>query len=271
MSPKNASEIGQRRNYEWRGQKLPSVTTLLKAWPMEWAIAFGAKHVAERAVFQFSELRERLDSDDPTNMTLSWLKAAPAQRRDAAADHGTNTHGYLEGRLRGVDVTYATRPLSPAEQAVEQFLAVYKPEPLLIESQVFSISHGYAGSADAFVNIYGRRVLLDLKTSATYDPMADRPNKAGGDHKDRLQLAAYRYADFIGEDDRELGPVPDVEACMVLAIPRDHPQAWRLIEVDAGPETFRRFLDFKRAFEFYDSTKSEAIGTMVLPQIEGAA
>lgn len=264
--PKNATEIGKRRTYEWRGERFPSVTTLLRGYPQEWAIAFGAKHVAERAVFQFSELRQRLD-EDPTATTLSWLKAAPAQRRDAAADHGTDVHGYLEERLRGFG---PADQLNPAEVAVEQFLAVYRPDPLLIESQVYSVTHRYAGSADAFVNIYGRRLLLDLKTSATYDPKTDRPSKAGGDHKDRLQLAAYRYADFVGEDDRELGPVPDVEGAVVLAIPRDHPEAWRLIEVDAGPETFRRFLDFARAWRWYDEQRDTPIGEQVLPQTEAA-
>jgi hypothetical protein len=269
MSPRNATEINKRRTYEWRGEKFPSVTTLLKGYPQEWAIAFGAKHVAERAVFQFSELRDRLDSDDPTAMTLSWLKSAPAQRRDAAADHGTDAHGYLEQRLNGTIVD--ARPTTPAYVAVEQFLATYRPDPLMVECQVFSITEKYAGSADAFVNIYGRRLLLDLKTAQSYDPLVERPSKAGGDHKDRLQLAAYRYADFVGEDDREVSPVPEVDGAVILSIPRDHPSAWRLIEVDAGPQTFRRFLDFKRAWEWYDANKDQPIGEMVLPQLEGAA
>lgn len=265
MSPRNATEINKRRHYEWRGEKFPSVTTLLKGYPQEWAIAFGAKHVAERAVFQFTELRERLNSDDSLPMTLSWLKAAPAQRRDAAAEHGTNVHAYLESRFRGESPTDAP---DAASEAVDAFLDAYRPEPLFIEAQVYSVTHKYAGSADAFVTIYGRRVLLDLKTAGSYDPMAERPGKAGGDHKDRLQLSAYRYADFIGEDDREVGPVPDVEAAMVLSIPRDHPQAWRLIEVDAGYDTFLTFLKFSDAWRWYDENRDTPIGWQVLPQVK---
>lgn len=268
MSPRNATEIGKRRTYSWRGQKLPSVTTLLKAYPQEWAIAYGAKSVAERAVFQFSELAQRLDGDDPTDWTLKWLKAASYEKRDAAADAGTARHGYLEDRLNGLGVP---DDLSPAEVAIEQFLAVYRPEPLFVEPQVYSVSEGYAGSADAFVNIYGKRYLIDLKTAGTYDPMNPRPSKAGGDHKDRLQLAAYRYADFIGEDDRELAPVPTVDACAVLSIPRDHPQAWRLIEVKADHEEFRMFLHFKQAWQWYDANKDEPIGEQVLAQAEEVA
>jgi hypothetical protein len=281
VSPRNATEINKRRTYSWRGERFPSVTTLLKGYPQEWAIAFGAKHVAERAMTQ--EFYDRLQDVAQEPMTaeegqarislLRWLKAAPMERRDKAADHGTDVHAYLEFRLKGgtLEEIDSDDPLTPAETAVEQFLATYRPDPLLVESQVFSLQHKYAGSLDAVMAIYGRRLLFDLKTAASYDPMAERPSKAGGDHKDRLQLSAYRYADFIGEDDREVGPVPDVDGAVVLSIPRDHPMQWRLIEVDAGPETFRRFLDFKRAWEWYDANKDEAIGEMVLPQLEGAA
>lgn len=269
MSPRNATEIGQRRAYTFRGEKYPSVTTLLKAWPMEWAIAFGAKHVAERAVFQFSHLQQLLDDVDmPIDSVLKWLKSAPAQRRDAAADHGTNVHEYLEYRLRGepaeewfMDGTDRDGSLTPAEVAVEQFIQTYRPDPLFVESQVFSLSEGYAGSADAFVTIYGKRYVLDLKTGGNTTT----------DHKARLQLAAYRYADFIGEDDREVAPVPVCDGALILSVPRDNPQSWQLIEVEAGPTEFRRFLDFKRAWLWYDAHKDTAIGELLLPQKGEAA
>jgi len=253
VSPKNATEIGQRRHYEWGGERFPSVTTLLKAWPMEWAIAYGAKHVAERAVFDFAALRERLNSDDPLEMTLRWLKAAPAERRDAAADAGTDLHVYLEERLHGWSPADDATPMT---DAIDAFLDTYRPEPVYVESQVFSVSEKYAGSADAFLDIYGKRYVFDLKTGAV-------------DHKARLQLAAYRYGDFIGEDDREIGPVPVCDGALILSVPRDDPKSWRLLEVEAGPAEFRRFLDFARAFRWYDETKKQAVGEILLAQSEG--
>ena len=87
MSPRNATEIGQRRSYKWRGQQYPSVTTLLKTWPMEWAIAYGAKHVAERAVFQHAELTERLA--DPAIYTDAALVRDLIERHNAALDRST--------------------------------------------------------------------------------------------------------------------------------------------------------------------------------------
>lgn len=266
MSPRNAAEVGQRRVYKYRGVKYPSVTTLLKSWPMEWAIPYGAKHVAERALS--TEGLERLDryingspADDATNDAeyddlLRWLKKAPFERRDAAADVGTLRHGYLEDRLNGYGVP---DDLSPAEVAVEQFLAVYRPDPLYVEPQLVSVAEGYAGSADAFVRIYGKTYVLDLKTA----------NHATTDHKARLQLAAYRYADLIFEDDRDVGPVPVCDGALILAIPRDDPHSWQPVEVEAGPTEFARFLDYKRAWQFYDTTKDTAVGEILLPQVKG--
>jgi len=267
MSPRNATEIGQRRAYTFRGQTYPSVTTILKAWPMEWAIAYGAKAVAERALslegfHQIGKLRSA-DSEDYAfeyENTLKWLKKAPHERRDAAADAGTDLHSYLEARLLGVDALDGMKPESPAERAVEQFLQVYRPDPLYVESQVFSVSDGWAGSCDLFATIYGRTLAIDLKTSPS----------APTDHKARLQLAAYRHEGFIGEDDRELAPVPYTDGAAVLAIPRDKPEQWQLIEVPAGQEEYRVFLATKRLWDFYAATQKEAIGELLLPQSEVA-
>lgn len=255
MSPRNATEIGQRRNYTFRGKRYPSCTTILKAWPAEWMIPYGAKHVALRAVDEFPELARRLLEDKEA--ATKWLKKAPYERRDTAADTGTDLHDYLEQRAKGGPVPEL---LTARERAVEQFLALYRPEFLFVESQVFSITDGWAGSCDAFVRIYGRVYVLDLKTS---------PN-AVTDHKARLQLAAYSHGDFIGEDDREVAPIPVCEGGLILAIPRDTPENWQLIETPAGPHEYATFLACKRLWDFYDETKETPIGELVLPQAEVA-
>ena len=275
--PRNSTEVGKRRTYTYKGVTYPSVTTLLKGYPQEWAIPFGAKHAAERAMTPefIRRWHEMNEADEEYSMLreslLKWTKAAPMERRDAAADAGTDLHAYLEWRLNGrsIDDWFLYRSqfdMVEGERAVEQFLDMYRPEPVYVESQVVSITEGYAGSFDAIVDIYGKRWLLDLKTATSYDPLAQRPSDAGGDHKDRLQLAAYRYADIIFEDDRDIGPMPLVDGALILAIPREHPQAWRPIEVDAGPETYRRFLDFKRSWLWYDQNKKAPIGEHLLAQ-----
>ena len=257
--PKNATEIGQRRKYTFRGKAYPSVTTILKAWPAEWMIAYGAKHAALRALDNLPEVMQRrlVDGYEPT---LKWIKAAAYERRDVAAGTGTDLHSYLEARAKGAEAD-PDAPMSGMEQAIEAFIDCYRPEFLFVESQVFSVTDGWAGSVDAFVRIYGKVGPLDLKTS---------PN-APTDHKARLQLAAYGHGDFIGEDDREVAPVPVCDTAWILAIPRDNPENWQLIETPAGAHEYARFLDCKRLWEFYDETKETGIGELVLPQMEMTA
>lgn len=253
--PRNATEIGQRRHYEFRGKLYPSVTTILKAWPAEWMIAYGAKRTALRAVEQFPEFVSRLWED--REAATKWLKAAPHERRDAAADSGTDLHAYLEDRARGADPKLLR---SAGELAVDNFLDLYHPEFLFIESQVFSIADGWAGSCDAFVRIYGQVYVMDLKTSPT----------ATTDHKARLQLAAYAHGDFIGEDDREVAPVPICDGGLILSIPRDE-ATFQLIRTPAGIDEYNVFLATKRLWTFYDQHKDTSIGELVLPQVEGVA
>lgn len=266
MSPRNAREWQGDRFYKWRGREMPSVTTILDdAWPNhKWRIPFGAKHTAERALS--ADGLERLgryintpSDDDATNDAeyddlLKWLKAAATERRDAAGGQGTSLHEYLEDRLNGL--APADEP-TQHERAIEQYLATYRPDPLYVEPQVISVSDGWGGSADHFATIYGRPLLVDLKTS----PHADK------DHKVRLQLAAYRHGDFIGEDDMEIAPVPFTEGGAVLYVPRDNPMGWQLIETPCGIEEYRVFLAAKRTWDMARATKDTGIGELLLPQV----
>lgn len=260
------SEFQGTRWYHHRGQVMPGVTTVIDTTDpnVGWRIPYGAKHVAERAVHQFSQLRERLNSDDPLNYTLQWLKAGPTERRDAAGDHGSNLHTYLEARMAG---TPPSPDLTPAQVAVEQFLAVYRPDPILVETACVNATEGYAGTADGFLKVQGTRLIYDLKTGGHADT----------EHKVRLQLAAYRYADFVGrfQDEgkyqrhiiEELGPVPEVEAAAVLLIPRDDPLSWQFVEVEAGPVEHRRFLDCLRVWSWYCADEKAPIGTGFMPHL----
>ena len=66
-----------------------------------------------------------------------------------------------------------------------------------VESAVYSVTHGYAGTLDLIATLRdGKRWLLDLKTSkGVYGDMA-------------LQQAAYRFAEYLAIDDGEHIPCP---------------------------------------------------------------
>lgn len=253
-SPKNARTIGSRRFYNWRGQKVESVTSLLGAgYPKDWLKYWAAKSVAEQAWAD----RSWLAMEEAA--AIAHMKGAPWRKRDSAGDHGTAVHAALAALGAGAKTYRAAPEFRPHIKAVGDFWRAYQPRPVYVEQQVFSLSHSYAGSFDLLAYIYGRLLLLDAKSGSVIG------------HDARLQLAAYRFADFIGEDDKVIAPMPKVDGAAVLWIPRDAPASWQLIEVDAGQEAFRDFLAVKSIADAYHRHEALSIGDVILPQKEVAA
>jgi len=248
-SPKNARSVNGRRFYTYRGQQFESVTSLLGAgYPKEWLKFWSAKMVAELAFGDRSWL------DLPEEEAVKFLKGAPWRKRDKAGDHGTVVHEALAALARGATTYKATEDYRPHVKAVGEFWSMFRPTPLYVESQVYSLTHGYAGSFDLLAWIYGRLLLIDAKTAADLG------------HDMRLQLAAYLFADFIGEDDNVIAPMPTVHGAAVLWIPRENPTAWQLIEVDAGQQELRDFLTVKAIADITSRHEAASIGEQILPQ-----
>jgi len=250
--PKNASSYQRQRFYDWEQEKLPSVTTLLQSFPMPWLGSWAAKMTAEKAVLDPPDAEWRsLSAED----AIRYLKGSPWRKRDDAADFGTAVHEALAALVAGRKMKVEPEAYGHAT-AVKQWWDIYRPLVLDSEVQVFNLTEGYAGSLDLIADIYGRRLLIDLKTGSN----------DGYSHKNRLQLAAYRYAEFIGEDDHRIADVPEVDACAILWIPRDDPHSWQFIETKAGAAEFAEFLRVKAIHEFYRATDKTAIGELILPQ-----
>lgn len=251
--PRNASssEWGGRF-YDWESEKLPSVTTILKSYPKPWMGPWAAKLTATVAV---------LDPDDsdwrslPPEDAIKYLKGAPWRKKTGAANFGDAIHEALKALVAGRKVRTPKGAEGHVKALVEWWDA-YRPMVYDSEIQVFNLTEGYAGSLDLIADIYGRRMLLDLKTG----------NNEDTHHEDRLQLAAYRYAEFIGEDDHRIADMPEVEACAVLWIPRDTPSFWQFLEVKAGAAEYVEFLGVKRLHQFYAKHDRKPIGELILPQ-----
>ena len=248
-APRNAStEIGQRRKYTFRGTDYPSVTTILKYTPKEWLGAWAAKMVATEAVTGYEALGLAI-AEQGTEAALRALKRVPWVKRDAAADFGSAKHEVLEAL-----VAERTIPETVHHREIEQWRELYQPLVEFSEAQVVNTAVGYAGSLDLIAEVYGRRLLVDLKSSSVLD------------HVMRMQLAAYRYAEAVFVDDRIVAEMPPVEGCAVLWIPRDHPQDWQFIEVDAGAEAWRAFLNVKGTHDFLRGYEKRAVGELILPR-----
>jgi hypothetical protein len=249
-APRNATSNGRGREYVWpsTGERFPSVTTILGALNKPALVGWGIKSVAEGAVARHDELAAMLASDGP-DATIRWLKGLPYGDRDRAADLGSTVHAAIEGLILGSEVEWPTSTQAHRIQ-FDRFLAAYEPTFEASEATVYSRTHGYAGTLDFIASIGGRTYLGDVKTGkGVYDDVA-------------LQLAAYRYADFIGLPDGTEAPMPPVDGCVVLHL---RPDGYVLHEVRADETTHRAFLYVREAWRWQNGGSDGAVGEMVMP------
>jgi hypothetical protein len=222
-----------RRNYgrghgykDATGAKVPGVTTILsKGLPKPALVNWAARTAAEYAVDNWPML-----NDLPVSERLDMIRRAPDATKNAAALRGTKLHDAAE-RLIAEGTVDVEPDQVPLVENYARFLSEWDVQAEYVESAVYNVTQGYAGTLDLIARLAdGRRWLLDIKTSkGVYGDMA-------------LQLAAYRYAEFLHDDDTEGPtdlPMPQVEAVGIIHVRAD---GYDLVPLTAGPAEFRSFL-----------------------------
>lgn len=209
--------------------KAIGVTSAVNMLPKPFLQFWAAKSVAEFAVKNAGTLVQMvLDRDHDPVAAVDWLKNAPRRDTGKAADMGTAVHDLVERIARGEDVG----PIHPDYQGFvkgfREFLDRHQPEFLLMEETVWSEAHGYAGTFDAIARIHGETVVLDYKTT-----------RSGVHAEVALQMAAYRYADYIIRADGGRVPIPTLDGAAVLHL---RPEEWSLVPVRADEEVHEAFL-----------------------------
>jgi hypothetical protein len=126
-----------------------------------------------------------------------------------------------------------------------QFIKDYKPIFLETEVTLFSRTHGYAGTADIFMQIGDKVYVADIKTGKGVWPEA------------ALQMSAYRYADFIGRPDGREDRVPTCVGGLVLHL---RPEGYTAIPVACGPNVFDTFLSALDVFRWNAIDGEHTIG-----------
>jgi hypothetical protein len=243
-----------RRNYgrghgykDATGQKVPGVTTILsKGLPKPALVNWAARTAAEYAVDNWDLL-----ADMPVSERLGMIRDAPNSSKNAAALRGTKLHeaGQRLIETGSADVEPEQVPLV---ESYARFCQRWDVQALHVESAVWNVWHGYAGTLDLIADLAdGRRWLLDLKTSkGVYGDMA-------------LQQAAYRYAEWLqGDDDPEPVPMPQVEAVGIIHVRADDTD---LVPLTAGPAEFRSFLYIAQVAATADRLK-ELVGAPLTPE-----
>lgn len=250
--PRNATEdrFGNR-TYVWREEKYHSVTTILNAIGKPFLVGWAAKAVAEYAVRNRSKLDALLEPDSlgtvDEQAAVDWLKGSPYRDAQRAANIGTDIHKAIEAYVLGKPFPKWDILVAPHMQAFEKFLGAYEPdfEFGMAEEEVYNRSQRYAGSLDAIGTIDGRKLLFDWKSGkAVYPEVA-------------LQLAAYRFAEFIGGADGSEIPMPEVDGAVCLHVPRTGEPY--LHEVDVSDEVFRAFKYVRETYRWSQVTSKTVL------------
>lgn len=287
-APRNARSIGTGRGYDYLGQTVPSVTTILNAIAKPALLHWYAKMAsaealsAIRAVPTTRDVLARLAEEQwlaheatATHQTrhkktcdfkvdaLQWLAGAPTRTRDTAGKRGTDVHEAAEKDSALDDVPVNAQK---AYGSYQRWVQAFDPVILAKEFQVFNAEVGYGGSgdviADVFMPPYDRRytTVIDLKSSGSVY------------HETRLQLAAYRYGKLCVVDDNVdlLGTAAlgQIERAAILHLTDEGYTFW---EVQAGPAEFDVFKNVLSTFHFLAANERTDVGVVIQPATEAAA
>jgi len=209
-----------RRTYNWAGANYPSVTSVLGAAVAKPALIPWAAKVSAQATADAMMCGALMD------VAIHAGCKAPNAGRDAGGARGTDVHRTLHHLALGLPLPTVGPAAQPYVEALLVWWGDNEPEPILAEATVLNRTCGYAGTMDAIWAVHGRIICVDAKTSAYRGP------------EEALQLAAYRHAEVVCLPDGSEEPMPDVDACAVLAIA---PDGCELVDVDAGAEAWASF------------------------------
>jgi hypothetical protein len=238
---------GKGHSYTVDGEPVDGTTKIIDGGFPKPGLINWAADVTRRCVMdRWADLAEMLPSERD-----EVLRRARWDHRDEAADRGKQAHDLIMRHARGEEVE-PPEPLDGYFRAYEQFVDEWRPRELLIEASVLSTEYRYAGTLDVVADLAdGRRWLLDYKTGGK-----------GIFREFALQLAAYRYADYVVGADGRLEPMPRVDRTGCVWI---QDGLYELVPVAAGPEAFETFGHVQAVAAFANGDRGDVVGETLRP------
>lgn len=246
-----------------RGERIPGVTTIVKAMANKKLENHGVGAAADYAVNNWDQL-----SDMPPADRVKAIMRGRWESLDEAGNKGKAIHRYGEQLLVGktVDIPNGLRKYV---DSYVSFMDVSGIQADRIEVPCYSASHRYAGTID----IIGSLILPedpewddvprddDGRSYGVLDPKSGR----GVYETAALQLCAYANAEHLitegaassDRDKRVEIPMPHVDFAAAVHIHPDGSTA-TLIRTRCGPGTFRKFLYLAQVYEL-SQTSSELL------------
>lgn len=255
--PANATTTENGRTYTWpkTGEVFDSVTTIIKyGTPTGYGLQRWLKKVNVEWAVANRDLWLPVAEKGHDGAAVDMIVGEADRVRDTAAVRGTDIHEWAEKIVLGTAVGEAPLLIRPYVEQFARFLREWQPVYEATEATVYNRQYHYAGTLDWIARIAGHGLVLgDYKT---------KPDGKTIYGEVALQLAAYRYAEFIGLPDGSEAPVPEVDAVLALVI---HPSSYELIPVRADVDVFRSFLYVQQVRRYCDETAKTVLAKRLAP------
>ena len=253
--------------------RLWSVTTLIKMGlgTGEGLIRWGNNEIAAAAIDKRGSLERRLQ-EDGREETIRWLAGHRFRKSEKAKVRGTDVHAIAEKLALGIDPGPIAPDLAPYVDQLSRWLRKWQPRFLMAECPVYNVSRRYAGTCDGLMELGGRTVIFDYKTTDKGPEANSRPPYS----EVALQLAAYARAELVGvlaeqrysdgkryylyDPTVEHEPMPPVDAALCIVI---SPFDCFAVRVSIDEEVWAAFRAVQSAARFQSETVRRIFGAVL--------
>lgn len=242
------------------GLKIPGVTTIIgDGVPKPALVNWAGNTTAEYAVDHWEELTAM-----PPAARLKVLTKARYESNDAAKNRGTQVHKLAEALVRG-DRVAIPDGLEGYVESYVKFLDDFDVRPVEVERTVYSQTHRTCGTLDLIADLLDPEDLaIDPEVRSRVRWLIDVKTGRGGVYGETaLQLAGYRFSEFMVTEDGELEDMPEVDACGVVHVTAN---GYELIPVEASDVEYRYFLYVQQVGQFLANSRDLIGQPVVSPQ-----
>lgn len=243
------------------GDKIPGVTTTISdGMPKPALLNWAGDATAEYAVDNWDDLAKLSLTE-----RLARIKGGRYEKRDAAANKGTQIHKLAERLVAGERVTVPDALTGHVEACVA-FLNDFDVRELHVEAVVYSETKRHVGTADLIADV----LLPDMPE---YDHIRRNPDgysrglfdwktgKSGIFGDVALQLAPYRHSEWLITADGEIIEMPEVDLTAGIHL---RANGYTLVPLETGPDIYRDFLYVRETARIVNGLR-DLVGEPIVP------
>ena len=261
--------------------RLWSVTTLIKLGlgTSEPLVNWVARSTAEAAIDQRRVIDEMLRADDRAG-AIEHLVKARYRKSGKAAVRGTDFHRVAEQFALGAEPEIPEH-VAPYAAQYRDWLERFQPRFLMSEAPVYNVTEHYAGTLDGIIELGGRRLLVDLKTTE-HPPDGERSRPPYPEAA--LQLVGYSRAELVGvlseqrysggrryylyDPDAEHEPMPEVDGALCIVV---SPFDCLAVPVRVDDEVWKAFRHVRECARWQIETSRGLFGPpLAVPKVAAA-